>query len=248
MLTAVGLGIGGLFLLLRPHAALPLSMYLAHLQRLQKPPATHAAFYVVELRHAGICLAVLGAWLVVELCLGTALRRKSGGVALRVAVLLAVILLPAAFDPTIRVCRQPDAATRYGRPVGEWLGKALPPGSLVATNAAGNIPYWSHLPVLDMLGLTDRHIGRSKPDTKRWVGHERGDGAYVLRKRPAIIIFGGPEGSLEPWPFRGDQELAALPEFGQLYASQTVPVAGFEFTYWERRDLKRAATVPESGL
>jgi hypothetical protein len=65
-IAAAVLGLAGLFLMLRPQAALPLSMELARFQRLQKPAATHAALYVIELRHAGVCLMALCAWLIAE--------------------------------------------------------------------------------------------------------------------------------------------------------------------------------------
>jgi hypothetical protein len=223
-----------------PRAALPLAMQLARLQRLQLPPAEHALRLASELRHAGVALLVLCVWVAVERRWGSAPRR----VALRTAALVLATLLPATLDPQIRVCRQADAASRYGRPVGEWLATALPPGSLVATNAAGSIPYWSRLPVLDMLGLTDRHLARSRSDVHSWIGHERGDAAYVLQRRPAIVIWGGPEGSPEPGPFPGDHQLAASAEFHAAYEIERVPLAAFDFTYWRRRDRDSTPSAP----
>jgi hypothetical protein len=119
----------------------------------------------------------------------------------------------------------------------------MPPKSLVATNAAGALPYWSDLPVIDMLGLTDRHIARRPADSGRWIGHERGDGAYVLSRQPDIIIFGGPEGSPAPWSFRSDQEIDAAPEFHTSYELQSARLEGFEFLYFRRR-----AALPTPGL
>jgi hypothetical protein len=84
--------------------------------------------------------------------------------------------------------------------------------------------------------LTDAHIARSRADRAQWVGHERGDGAYVLGRRPDIIIFGGPEGSVHPWSFPGDQQIAAEPAFRRDYELQQVPLRGFVFTYWRARD------------
>ncbi|MFZ1728688.1 MAG: hypothetical protein WAV84_01050 [Bacteroidota bacterium] len=62
---------------------------------------------------------------------------------------------------------------------------------IIAVTAAGCIPYWSELPVIDMLGLNDRYIARHLPSTfgRGWVGHDAGDGDYVLSLRPDIIIF-----------------------------------------------------------
>jgi hypothetical protein len=34
---------------------------------------------------------------------------------------------------------------------------------LLAVTASGCVPFWSELPALDLLGLSDRHIARSRP-------------------------------------------------------------------------------------
>jgi hypothetical protein len=155
---------------------------------------------------------------------------------IRVATLgLAITLLPAAIDPSVRSAMQPDPAVRFGLPVGNWLRQNVEAGTWVATNCAGSLPYASELPVLDMLGLTDAHIARSPGDASRWTGHARGDGAYVLSRRPGIIIFGGPEGSEEPWPFPGDEEIAASALFRQHYVMKRVPLEGFDFIYYARQ-------------
>lgn len=82
----------------------------------------------------------------------------------------------------------------------EWIGKELgitlkhsflDSQPLVAITAAGSIPYWSELPSLDMLGLNDKHIAKNRPlDVgDGMLGHELGDGEYVLSREPDLIIF-----------------------------------------------------------
>jgi hypothetical protein len=44
------------------------------------------------------------------------------------------------------------------RATGAWLNRNTPPDTLVATTAAGILPYVSDRPTLDMFGLTDEHI------------------------------------------------------------------------------------------
>lgn len=204
---AMALGLGVLFVWIAVRARA-----LADVQRVSKATSVHSRHAVVvhESARARSALAVL------------------------VVLALALTALPTALDPGLRSCREPDAAARYGRVVGEWLRTNVAPETLVATNAAGSLAYFAELPVVDMLGLTDRHIARRPPDRRQWVGHEKGDGAYVLRRAPGIVIFGGPEGSVEPWPFQGDQELAANPEFRSLYALRRASLTGFEFVYYER--------------
>jgi arabinofuranosyltransferase len=96
----------------------------------------------------------------------------------------------------------------------EVFGKEQP---LVAVTAAGSLPYWSELPSLDMMGLNDYYLPRHRPPDfgKGMVGHELGDGQYVLDQKPDIIIFD--VGSPNPSWRTGDQ-LKALPEFSERYS------------------------------
>lgn len=69
------------------------------------------------------------------------------------------------------------------------LGRFLaeqPGDSVLAVDAAGKIPYFSGLPTIDMLGLTDRHIARVE-SRGEWVGHSKMDPEYVLARRPDFI-------------------------------------------------------------
>jgi hypothetical protein len=103
------------------------------------------------------------------------------------------------------------------RSTGIYLRDHFPPGTKVALNAAGIVPYYSGLPTIDMLGLNDRHIARSgKRDRSRRFGHQAGDGAYVLRERPAVILFGGTPSEL-PGQYVSDQEIWNSPEFRGSY-------------------------------
>jgi arabinofuranosyltransferase len=77
---------------------------------------------------------------------------------------------------------------------GTYLREHYPPGTLVATVPIGAIGYYSQLPILDLVGLTDRtiaHAGHSVPAellTKQWIGHERHDTPYVLGRAPRVIV------------------------------------------------------------
>ncbi len=82
----------------------------------------------------------------------------------------------------------------------EWDGKAMglllkrafsEQQPLIAVSAAGCLPYWSELPAVDMLGLNDHYLPRHPPDDfgKGNLGHELGDAAYVLQRRPDLVIF-----------------------------------------------------------
>ncbi len=119
-----------------------------------------------------------------------------------------------------------DRAAFIGERVGRFLQAHLPPGALVATATAGSTPYFAPaLRFVDSLGLNDRHIARrvvTHPTTsnQRIPGHGKGDGAYVLSRRPDVIILGPAEGYLGADPrvwFLTDFELLMSEEFHLRY-------------------------------
>ena len=116
-----------------------------------------------------------------------------------------------------------DSAAVIGRPVGEYMGKLWPAGSLVALNTAGSTPYFApKLRFIDMLGLNDRRIARRRVEASRTfiqqnlTGHWKGDGAYVLDRDPDYIVMGGAAGSSYPW-FLSDLEISEDERFRQRY-------------------------------
>jgi arabinofuranosyltransferase len=123
----------------------------------------------------------------------------------------------------------PNPAAALGEIVGQTLERRLPPGTVVASATAGSLPYFApSLSFIDTLGLNDRHIARQPPaalprglpDADDWAtvpGHVRGDGSYVLRRRPDVIILGGANGDIEPW-FLGDYQLMMAESFRAAYA------------------------------
>ena len=96
---------------------------------------------------------------------------------------LAFQLVPLAADRRFRY-----AGAKYDRwiELGRFLGRPEHRGQTIAVDAAGKIPYYSHLPAIDMLGLTDAHIGH-RPAATFDVGHSKHDAAYVLGRRPDLM-------------------------------------------------------------
>jgi arabinofuranosyltransferase len=79
---------------------------------------------------------------------------------------------------------------RAWKELGLWMQANLPPHTVIATDAAGLIPYFSGLPAIDMYGLTDTHIAHlplSQPGAGI-VAHEKYDPAYILARRPGCIV------------------------------------------------------------
>ena len=72
---------------------------------------------------------------------------------------------------------------------------------LVAADAIGCVGYFGKLPMLDMLGLTDRYLAHHPPPDfgrRAIIGHELGNGRYVLSRSPAIVSTCAPGGSQSP--------------------------------------------------
>ena len=118
-----------------------------------------------------------------------------------------------------------DPASFAGTVIGKYIAEAWPDGSLVALNTAGSTPYYAgRHRYIDMLGLNDSTIAKRKIEKielpwQRIPGHLKGDGAYVLSRRPDFIIVGPAHGTaaVDPW-FLSDLELNNDPSFKRDYA------------------------------
>lgn len=77
--------------------------------------------------------------------------------------------------------------------MGEWLKSNAPRGTWIAVDAAGQVPYVSGLPTIDMFGINDLHIGRLKVKTlgQGTPGHEKFDLGYVIARAPQYVIIYG---------------------------------------------------------
>lgn len=69
--------------------------------------------------------------------------------------------------------------------------KAQYPDLTIASNPIGMVGYYSEARIIDMLGLTDRHIAHGGEEIMGAPGHERWDIEYVLKQNPEIIYAGG---------------------------------------------------------
>ena len=109
---------------------------------------------------------------------------------------------------------------------------------LFAVNSAGCFPYASGLPSIDMLGLNDFHIARHRPADmgKGILGHEFGDGAYVLRRKPDIIQLNGLGADARVAWYRGDIEMYNTAEFKQRYRVVFFHASQATLPLWVRID------------
>ncbi len=177
----------------------------------------------------------------------------------RCAVVACIVLLLALQTQDGRVNpRRTNPAAFVGTIVGKYIDANWPPGALVALHTAGSTPFYAgDLRFIDMLGLNDAHIARRVITSRElpWQkvpGHLKGDGAYVLSRKPDYIILGPAEGTTieTPW-FLSGLEMSRDPRFEANYSVRQVDLdvsdqKNFQhygatrtgvltFTYYERR-------------
>lgn len=165
----------------------------------------------------------------------------------------------------IKIPIKADAAGFLGKLSGQYINTHFPKGSLIALNTAGSTPYYApENTYIDMLGLNDHHIARRKVKINydleyQWApGHNKGDGRYVLERKPDYIILGPAAGrSIDEkiW-FLSDYEMSNMADFLDNYElkiakidiSNVVHSAGYEwvesikdgiytFKYYQKRKL-----------
>jgi len=129
--------------------------------------------------------------------------------------LLAVNLSLSILDPHIRYANRQDYV-QNGIKVGKWMRENFKPDSLLATNDAGTIAYFSRLPIIDMMGLNDKVIAHRKDIPRLWKGNEKGYGRYVLARKPEYIMLGPVPGSEVP-RWLSDIEIFESEEFWRNY-------------------------------
>lgn len=91
----------------------------------------------------------------------------------------------AAFGFDHRLSEVADKSYDRFEFVGRFLGRHYP-GKVLATGAAGKIPFYSGMETIDMLGLNNRYIARLEPKGN-FPGHSHWDADWVLSQRPDVI-------------------------------------------------------------
>lgn len=113
---------------------------------------------------------------------------------------------------------------------GEVVGRSLATAfgdqhPLLAVDPAGCLPYFSRLPSIDMLGINDHYLAHHRPAGFGTgpLGHELGNGAYVLSRRPDLVLFNLPTGGRKPH-LRSGIEMMADPRarFTSTFRAVTV--------------------------
>jgi hypothetical protein len=138
------------------------------------------------------------------------------------------------------VDRQANLESR--RLVGLFLREQFPPDTWLAVHSAGVIPYYAELPTIDMWGLSNAHIARTKTEGMGTglAGHEKTDPAYVFSLEPQIYLPEDKIFTFQSW----EQELEpGFPEdFEARYTPKSIPFPGERVRHlnlWLRRGLLR---------
>jgi hypothetical protein len=132
---------------------------------------------------------------------------------LRVAIFLLLTLLVLTSDFFASLETWEGEGKQIGILLHTAFGAKQP---LLVSDAAGVVPYFAHMEVIDPLGLNDYHIARH-PIADRgqgWVGHELGDGKYVLDHKPDLLLLANFQS--DPL-FPADKQLLADPRFATHY-------------------------------
>ncbi len=175
-------------------------------------------FYRFFLPIMPLCCLLI-AWTLGALAFSSERGRRLARFALPMAVLVNLAASHAGEQPYRAFVAHRTAVV--GERVGEWFGEQLEPDDLMAINTAGSLAYFSRLPTIDMLGLTDAQIAQ-RPIfiiSPGWAGHRRGWGAYVLERQPRVILWYNSAGLREPF-YLSDRELADNPFFRFFYQAR----------------------------
>ncbi len=109
------------------------------------------------------------------------------------SVALAVIFASVAMAPGSSgydgFVRERLAVKAFGR-VGETLGARLPEGTILGCGSTGAIGYYSGLPIIDILGLTEPEIARKGKIVSNQPGHMKTLGSHVLDRKPDLLLLG----------------------------------------------------------
>jgi hypothetical protein len=141
------------------------------------------------------------------------------------AACIAALVLCQVFDPMNQRAHE-ERWEWDGEAVGGLLATAFgEQRPLLAVDPAGCMPYFSRLPSVDMLGINDYFLARHRPADFGTgpIGHELGNGAYVLSRKPDLVLFNLPTGGRRP-NFRSGVEMMEDPsaEFTATFRPVTI--------------------------
>ena len=103
-------------------------------------------------------------------------------------ILVFLVMVPGVFGYEMFTTER--LTVRAFAHLGQRLGSILPPGTSIGCGSTGAIGYYTGMPVVDILGLTEPYIARHGVVVGTQPGHLKADGAYVFARRPDLLLFG----------------------------------------------------------
>lgn len=126
--------------------------------------------------------------------------------------------------------------------LGRHFARTVAPNTRVAISPIGAFGWYSRLPLIDVLGLTNDVVWRQEPALDiAMKGHHRFDGEWVVAQRPEIVILGNGvrqpgSGRLDvnPW----ERTIVMDPDFVANYEQFQIPIEGSEpLDIFKRKDV-----------
>ena len=119
--------------------------------------------------------------------------------------------------------------------VGDWIATHTPPDTVIAIHSAGVIPFYAGRRTIDMWGLTDRTIARTRMQGMGtgMAGHEKTNPAYVFSRDPDLYLPEDKVFTLRAWSQPVEEGFPA--DFAARYRSVSVPIEGRYLNMWVRR-------------
>ena len=164
-----------------------------------------------------------------------------------IVIFSAINLLNSRLDPHVYRATV-DSYVHEGIKIGKWMRENFKSDSLLATNTGGTIAYFSKLQIVDMMGINDTVIANRQNVPKEWKGIEKGDGKYVLSRRPDYIQFGSSTGSIEPY-FLSDIEIFESEDFWKNYDLVAYSIdKKIKLLIYERREKEKKIKLSKERL
>ncbi|MBI4671876.1 MAG: hypothetical protein HY741_09455 [Chloroflexi bacterium] len=152
-------------------------------------------FFVPMLAFVYLLIAAGIYWMIEFILHRFASRRAQGAMLLAILVALA-LWFASAYNGEYKIFIggfDAALATEARITAGRWLKENVSPGTWIAVDAAGQVPYFSELPAIDMFGINDIHIGRMPVANlgSGTPGHEKFDLGYIIARAPKYVVIYG---------------------------------------------------------
>jgi arabinofuranosyltransferase len=144
------------------------------------------------------------------------------------AMLVLLVMVPGAVNYNLFTTER--ITVRAFVLLGRRLKSILPPGTIIGCGSTGAIGYYTDMPVVDILGLTEPHIARHGRIVARQPGHLKSDGAYVLQRAPDLLLLGNIQIHRGEWdrsrmPLKvQERSIVEQSEFAERYEFVNVPL------------------------